>query len=318
MATTLNAPCPKSQMTATEFRGGNLNLYVIIPVHNRIEYTRSCLWSLSRQTIDNFKVVVIDDGSTDGTSQMIETEFPDVVLLRGDGNLWWTRAVNLGVKYALARGADYLITLNDDIIVRERFIEMMLLPTPQHPNALLGGIPIDAVTKQPIYGGKLIDWRTAAHTSVLEKLKPEDRHGLHEVDHLPGRALLIPAKVFKKIGLFDEINFPQSTADFDFTHRAYKADYEILINYDSQFEVYPDSKGGTDLLRDRSLRKYYQHLFGIKGKGNLKHFIQFGWKHCPKAYLPSFIIIGTSRRIFGYLFEWLTESFNVNHPFKRS
>lgn len=71
-------------------------IYIIIPVHNRKHFTRECLLSLRKQTFQNFKVIVVNDGSSDGTGEMIEKEFSDVILLKGDGNLWWTGATNLG------------------------------------------------------------------------------------------------------------------------------------------------------------------------------------------------------------------------------
>jgi GT2 family glycosyltransferase len=206
--------------------------------------------------------------------------------------------------------------LNDDIIPKANFIEEMVLQATANPGALLGGVEIDSVTKRPVYGGKIIDWRLAKFNSVLDSLKPENRHGLHEVNHLPGRELLIPVEVFRKIGLFDENNFPQTVADFDFTYRAYRAGHPIFCNYDAQVETYPDSKGGLELRMRKSLRNYGHHLFGIKGKGNLNYFIRFGWKNCPKRFVFPFITIGVSKRVFGYLLEWIVESVRMRKSLK--
>jgi GT2 family glycosyltransferase len=295
----------------------NRNVYVIIPVYNRIGYTRSCLRSLREQTISDFKIIVIDDGSTDGTSNMIVAEFPDVVLLRGDGNLWWTRSINLGVEYAIAHGAEYVITLNDDIVLSDNFLEKMLFHATENPKALLGGIEIDSISKQMAFGGKVLDWKLARYSNVLDKLKVEDRIGLHEVNLLPGRALLIPADVFRNIGLFDQKHFPQTIADIDFTYRAHSAGYKIFSNYDAIYESYPDTKGGVELRTHKSLKNYYTHLFGIKGKGNLAKFLRFGWKNCPRCFLPSFLVIGASRRVCGYLLEWFTDRVKFDRVFNR-
>ena len=79
-------------------------IYIVIPVYNRKEFTHQCLLSIIKQTNKNFKIIIVDDRSTDGTREMINSEFPEIILLKGDGNLWWTRAINLGVKYALKHG----------------------------------------------------------------------------------------------------------------------------------------------------------------------------------------------------------------------
>ena len=76
-------------------------IYVVIPVHNRKDFTRNCLLSLQKQSFQAFEVVIVDDGSTDGTAEMLREEFPELPVLKGDGNLWWTASVNMGIKYAL-------------------------------------------------------------------------------------------------------------------------------------------------------------------------------------------------------------------------
>src|SRR4030042_6314914 len=139
-------------------------LYIVIPVHNRIFYTRQCLESLKMQELKEFKIVVVDDGSTDGTGEMIEQEFPEVVLLHGNGNLWFTAATNLGVRYALECGASYIMVLNDDTVAEGNFIEKMLFWAERKPNALLGGLAVDWRTKRPVYGGEIISWKRGNST----------------------------------------------------------------------------------------------------------------------------------------------------------
>jgi GT2 family glycosyltransferase len=73
-------------------------IFIVIPVHNRRDFTRECLLSLRKQTYKNFKVIIVDDGSMDGTGDMIEKDFPEVIPLKGDGELWWTGATNMGVE----------------------------------------------------------------------------------------------------------------------------------------------------------------------------------------------------------------------------
>jgi GT2 family glycosyltransferase len=67
-------------------------IYIVIPVFNRKHYTKDCLLSLSAQTYSVFKTIVVDDGSTDGTADMLKEEFPEVIVLKGTGNLFWTAA----------------------------------------------------------------------------------------------------------------------------------------------------------------------------------------------------------------------------------
>lgn len=277
-------------------------LYIVIPVHNRVKFTRACLQSLTQQTDRNFRVIVINDGCTDETEAVIKQEFPETILINGDGNLWWTQATNLGVMYALKHNATYIMTLNDDTLAPPDFIEKMLAAAREKPDSLFGAIALDAQTHKVVYAGERIDWRTATFFSLKAPADPFECHGLHEVTHFPGRGLLIPAQAFKAIGLFDEFHFPHYAADYDFTHRAARAGFGIYCNYDAKLFTYPHASGGVQIKKLRSLKNYYKHLFGIKGAANLKVFTHYALGNCPKKYLPFFLAQGYVRRVVGY---WL-------------
>ena len=277
-------------------------IYIVIPVFNRKEITKNCLLSLRQQTYKDFKVVVIDDGSTDGTEEMLTNEFPEVYIIKGDGNLWWTAATNLGVKYALENNSDYILTLNNDTIAKEDFLGKMIYRAEKTPNALLGAFALDANTKKPVYGGEIINWKWANSKSLLDSLPKEQWYGLHEVTHFPGRGLLIPAEVFRKIGLYDEKHFPHYAADYDFTHRAIRAGYKVYCNYDAKLLIYPDASGDAENRKKKSLKNYYNHLFGIKGGANIKIFTKYTIRNCPFYYIPTFLLCGYIKRILGYWF----------------
>ena len=97
---------------------------IVIPVHNRRDITLRCLANLYRLGAPAWAgLIVADDGSTDGTSDAIREQYPAVVLLHGDGNLWWTGAIVRGMAEALERGSELIFWLNDDC-----------LPAPAHWN----------------------------------------------------------------------------------------------------------------------------------------------------------------------------------------
>lgn len=283
-------------------------IYIITPVFNRKAFTENYLKALSKQTNKNFKTVIVDDGSTDGTSDMIKEKFPEVVLLKEKGDLWWAEATNIGVKYAIAQGADYIMTLNDDTLPSEDYIEKMYYWMGKEPEALLGAFAVDANTKKPIFGGEILNWKTTKYENLLLKYKEKDLNGLKEVNVFPGRGLVIPKKVFDTIGFYDSKNFPQTVADLDFTCRAYNKGFKLYCNYDAKIQIFPDESGGVTLVKKRSLKNYYNHLFGIRGGGNVVWFTKFTLKNAPFIYLPSYLIIGLLKRFFVYPIRWLKES----------
>jgi len=280
-------------------------LFIVIPVHNRRAYTKECLESLRKQTVRDFKVIVVDDGSTDGTSEMIRQEFPEVILLHGDGKLWWAGSTNLGVQYALQRNADYIVALNNDTVVADDFLESMLKRAKEKPRAIMGALAFDAETKAPVYGGEILNRCMIGSRWLLEELKPEERKGLHRVSHYPTRGLWIPAEVFRKIGLFDARHFPMTSADYDFTLRAARAGYEIYCNYDSRVYIYEKASSTAYFRSHYSFRNYIKYLTDTRSAGNLKYFVVYALKNCPLLCLPAYLAVGLIVLIFGYPKDWV-------------
>jgi GT2 family glycosyltransferase len=275
-------------------------LYIIIPVFNRWHYTRECLESLRAQTSQDFRTVVVDDGSTDETAAALARDYPEVEVVTGDGNLFWTAGVNRGIERALALGADRVMTLNNDVVAAPDFVAQMLAAAAQHPTAVLGALEFDANTGETIYGGERLDFRTNTRYDLLDEIPANQRTGLHPVTYLPGRGLLIPKVVTDRVGLFDEKRLPHYLADFDYTSVARRAGFPVYCNYDAKLSTYPEESGQTLTRKKRSLKGYFQHLFSIRGGGNMMNFTHFALKNCPAPYLPYFLLNGYARRLVGY------------------
>ena len=277
------------------------DLCFVIAVHNRREFTRACLAALAPR---DTRIVVVDDGSTDGTADMIRAGFPDVAVLAGGGDLWWSGATNLGARYALARGAACVVCLNDDTLPRPDFALRLAEAASRMPNTLIGARAVDAHSGRPLFAGERMNWLAAAPYPA-EPAGPDADFA--EVTHAPGRGLLIPAAVFAKIGFFDAVHFPQYAADYDFTHRARRAGFGVVCYYPAVLGMYPDASGDAANRRRKSLANYRQHLFGVKGGANLPVFVRYAARNCPPALLPFCLAAGLARRIGGYPAEWLRE-----------
>lgn len=280
-------------------------IYIVTPVFNRKEFTKNYLKALDNQTNKNFKTIIVDDGSTDGTSDMIIQEYPDVLLLREKGDLWWAEATNIGIRYALREGADYIMTLNDDTVPQKNYIEELYKGMELEPNALHGAFAVDALSGKAVFGGENLNWKMRRYENVLEMTPESECFGLKEVNIFPGRGLVIPANVFKDIGFYDSKNFPQTVADLDFTIRASQYGYKIFCNYDAKIAIYTEESAGVALVTNRNWKNYYQHLFSMRGGGNLKWFTIFTFKNAPKKYLFQYWVDGVARRTLGYLFKWI-------------
>lgn len=277
-------------------------LCIVIPVHNRLQFTRQCLESLEKQTLRADKVIIVDDGSTDETEEVLAEMYPEVDVLKGDGTLFWTASINLGIRHAMLLGADHVMTLNNDTVASPTFIENMMKGSRAVPNALIGALDVDSSTKKPYYGGEILNWKWSTSRYLLDFLKKEEQRGLHEVSLFPARGLLIPKLVFDNIGLFDEERLPHYMADYDFTLTAARSGHKIYCNFDAVLYTYPEEGGDHKIRKKKNWASYWKHLFNIKGGGNLVNYTRYTMKNCPPGSILAALFTGYTRRLFGF---WL-------------
>ncbi|HEC65483.1 MAG TPA: glycosyltransferase family 2 protein [bacterium] len=279
------------------------DIYIVIPVHNRKKLTKQCLRCLYDQTYKEFKIVIFDDGSTDGTFEMIKEKYPEIILLRGDGNYWWSKSVNEGIKYALKRNAQYILLLNDDVVLPGDYVESFVNVARHKPDIIMGSPNYDLNTGKLTFAGEHKDWilATAKRNIDLFNRRTLERKVLVGSDYLPGRGLWIPAKVFKKIGLFDGKRFPQAAADYDLTIRAKRARFSVCCNMLAKVYFNLDDTGPNKFKRFGRLKNLWEYLASIKSVGNLQIRWRFGIKNCPRDLLVSYLILDTLRIIGGYV-----------------
>ena len=288
------------------------SIYIIIPVHNRKILTRYCLLSLHKQSYQKIKSIIIDDGSGDGTIGMIQNEFPNVIVLHGDGNLWWTGAINLGVKYVLKYATidDYILTMNNDTVVNPDYLETLINCASKKPKSLIGSIVLDGEKSRIVEdGGVNINWFTAKFNFLSRSLDYEviknREHRVIPVDALSGRGTLIPVKVFHNIGLYDSKNLPHYGADYEFSHRAKMQGYRLFVNYKS---VVLNKVCFKSIITDTKISKWSKFIRSLFSRHSA-FCIRYRWKFakltCPRTLFPTFFIFDISRIIGGFILEQL-------------
>ena len=246
-----------------------INIAIIIPVFNRCKTTLRCLKQLEavEKKIVNCTVVVVDDGSTDGTGDAIRNKFPNTIILTGDGNLWWTGAINKGVNWAVDNDYDSVLLLNDDLIFDDAFIYEIMQVSYDNKNALISSLKVvrskgkaDKVSTAGFFvGGFFYEVTSPYEGEILNDLVLDDQL---ECDLLTGASLFIPINVFKKIGLFDESKFPHNWGDFEFTRRACLRGYKCIVATKSKVYIDGDNPNYHSRYYLESTRKdYLTNLF---------------------------------------------------------
>ena len=270
-----------------------MKIWICIPVFNRKQLTLDCLVSLQKQQFTNFTVVICDHGSTDGTSQAIAENFPNVIVINAENSLWWTGAINRCVSYVLknADAEDALLTMNNDNEVPEDYLQNLATNYNKYPNSIITSVVYDIKTHNLISTAYKQNWLLAkVKTLNFEKDHLPNDADVVEVSHASGRGTLFPLDVFKKIGLFDETHLPHYAADFDFTFKAARANYKIYACLDCKVFSYIEETGMTKVLNKFSLKSFINYFASIRSPANLKARFWYGWNNCPKYYLPIYFI----------------------------
>ncbi|MGB5972438.1 MAG: glycosyltransferase family 2 protein [Nodosilinea sp.] len=207
-------------------------LFIVIPVHNRCDTTLSCLNCLllaSDSEIQQTQVIVIDDGSTDGTGAAIQASFPSVTVLKGDGSLWWTGAIRLGMEYAIAQGATYIIWLNDDCRLAPGTVDGLVQFCRSHPKSIVGAQGLEQDDPACLsFGGKRKTWQGYRFLN----LPPGQTV---PCDLLSGNLVCIPRAVVDAIGYPNPQASPHYGGDSLYLLRAQKAGYQLFV--DSRYAV---------------------------------------------------------------------------------
>jgi len=295
-----------------------MQVNIVIPVHNRIDVTMECLSCLEGQTYNNYKIIVVDDGSTDGTCERIKSKYEDVEILSGDGTLWWSGAMYLGVEHILtfAKDTDYILSLNNDTAFGRELIESLVRVSQHYGQAIVGSMEKNYYNREEIlYLGEWLDWQTFKF--IPEQRLPEKKNiNVNEhVNVLPGRGMLIPVEVIKKIGNFNKVDFPHYISDYEFTMRAFNRGIRLLLSYDSVVYTRPDTTGISVRkgLEPLILKEAYVHLFSIKSTNNIFDFINFIKLHCPKKYKFKNILRLIVASIFDLKLMWPLRKLTVNY-----
>ncbi len=251
---------------------------VVIPVHNRREITLRCLELLAQQVDVDFRVTVVDDGSSDGTSEAIRDRFPNVDVLHGDGSLWWAGATNLGIRHALQRSvvAPYILMLNDDVEFDSDYLVSMERCAVTNPGCIIGSLAVYGEDHGRVF------WcgQAASHRQCrYGYIRRDGLSGCVPAEALPGRGMLVPTAVFNHIGLLDAKAFPQYVCDHDFSLRARKVGYSLLCNCDTVLVVKTTKTGPGSVHRRDRFSIFLRSFWNIRSPNYLPALWRFRMRH---------------------------------------
>jgi len=212
-------------------RCGFPKVVIIILNWNNAADTLACLDSVFRSDYPNFHVLVVDNGSTDGSPEAVRAAYPTVTLIENGANLGYAEGNNVGIRHALAHGADYVLLLNNDTLVAPDMLAKLLAVA--EADAQIGIVgplicyydPPDVVWN----AGNAIDWQEG-NVMNLRGDESCDKVGTqpYAVDYVSGCALCIRRSVIEQVGLLDA-RFFIYYEETDWCVRTRRAGYIVMM-----------------------------------------------------------------------------------------
>jgi GT2 family glycosyltransferase len=219
--------------TRTQF--SSTRVAVVIPNWNGKDELPACLDSLAKQTIEH-EVVVVENGSTDNSADIVKTHYPYVTLLRQAKNLGFAGGVNVGIRYALEKGYTYVALFNNDAVAELYWLEELVEALDAHPQAGIATCKFMSIDKKHLdsTGDMYTTWGLPYPRGRGEQVSDAyDR--LTELFGASGGASIYRAAMLQEIGLFDE-DFFAYYEDVDLSFRAQLAGWKVI--YEPQAQAY--------------------------------------------------------------------------------
>jgi GT2 family glycosyltransferase len=227
------------------------SIAVVMTCHNRRAETLECLEALvsahATITYSTLHIYLVDDGSQDGTASAILNKYPNIAVIQGGGNLYWTRGMHAAFSRAMANDHDFYLWLNDDVQLFENALESLFTCYESErriygTRVVIVGTVIDPDTHEITYGG---------HTRMGSKWLRRNQRVYSGLCALPcesfsGNCILLPREVVASVGNLDP-TFHHAFGDHDYGYRCSALNIRIVVCRDLS---------GTCRERDGSIRLY--------------------------------------------------------------
>jgi GT2 family glycosyltransferase len=256
--------------------------FVILNWNSR-EMTAECIRSLLAMNSQGYEIVVVDNGSHDDSVDYLRGEFPGIAIFPQVRNLGFAAGCNVGMRYALAEGFEYVLIINNDTVVDRHFLNALLSEAQKIPRA--------AVISPKIYfydlpdrfwwaGGTFNLWVGIAKHVGRKQVDSGQYDAPRAIDWATGCAALIRCDALREVGLFEEILFGNGE-DLDLSLRLRRAGYEIWFAPGAKLW----HKEGVDYRKNVG-----EHARKFTGTRNLLWIMD---RHASKtqwiSFLPNFV-----------------------------
>ena len=191
--------------------------------------TLACIGSLQKLDYADFRIVLVDNGSTDGSAEQFRRLLPTVELLQTGANLGFGGGCNAGIRHALAAGAEYVWLVNSDATVDPGALSALVRRADGNPQlGAVGSVlfDADAVTRVQLWGGGRVGLWLGRSVHCLSRG--------NTIDFVSGASMLLRRSALEQVGLFDDASFFMYWEDTDLGFRLRKAGWTLAVADDSK------------------------------------------------------------------------------------
>jgi len=288
-----------------------IDLSIVILNYNTLELTRMCLKTVLASKPGKFsmEVIVCDNGSTDGSVEMIQKEFSQVIFINNKKNLGFAAGNNSGIQRARGR---YILLLNTDTEVPPKTFATMIAFMDDRPEAGAATCKLllsDGFMDPACHRGFPTPWAAFTYLAKLEKLFPRTKlfgeyhqgyknlFTIHEVDCITGAFFMVRREAVKQVGLMDEDYFMYGE-DIDWAYRIRKSGWKIFYNPSVTILHKKKQSGRANILKKRRVTTEI-------------YFHQYNWLFYKKHYAQKYPIVTPFVNLFYAARLFLLERFSL-------
>lgn len=279
----LRNDAPQQHLTAGHARersGVRPRVAIIMLTWKSYEVTHDCLQSLRKLDYPNCEIFLVDNASGDGSPEKLQSEFPEVTLIRNSQNLGFPGGNNVGIRQALQHTPDYLLLLNNDTIVAPDFLSHMVDAAESDPAIAIVNPKIfffEPSDRLWCAGGVYHSWRGTATMRGVHRRDSGKFDASEEISFATGCAFLIRTSAVRRIGLLDETFF-LGFEDLDWCVRARLAGFKLY--YAPKAVIWHKDSYDTKKNLGKPIKDFY----------STRNRILFARKHLPARYWPLFFL----------------------------
>lgn len=269
-----------------------MKVCVVIVTYNPSKWLDRCFPSLRQSTLP-LDVIVIDNGSTDGSQDSIKTQYPEVDFTQSDKNLGFGKANNIGIRKAYDAGADYVFLLNQDAWIAPDAIEKLVAKAQQNPDyGILSPVQMDGSGKMLEHYFAYFSIQYGSYQLYSDLMRKTDLKPIYDCDFIPAAAWLISRQNIEAVGGFDTVFFHYGE-DNNYCQRSLYHGFKIGIDPDS-FVCHDSVKDKKAIETNKYKINRYRSMFlnkaGDVNKGKPRNSFFFFLKYLFRNFLFSVLM----------------------------